>query len=784
MALQAKGRVRASLPEPKPVEWLFGETGTKYAEFKVLGFDFLDPENIPSSQDLDDWNKRIANLVQEDIDGMFRGDRHYYMNSLRNSYDFNQKRQYVEIGTSLREYYGIRGNRFIISEGTGQEFELPSAVDNRFRKYQPAKNFKFIASEEMGDFAKVMSYEYLDSQDFHIMAPVYSPEVTVTDGFNGDIFDFHVFDNGDRIVVGNFTTYTHNGVEVAANRIIKLKANNTVDQSFTRLNFSDKIRGIKVLASGKIYVYGDFYDNGQYSVDTGEYSVTPHRLARLNADGTLDETFVSLTYTDPAYLTTVLSDVVYKIAVQEDGKIIVLTAAERVDNNPIRPDTNGYGSVLRFNEDGSVDQTFSCDQSIFIEGMPQFLKPNIEILQDGKILLLNGPSLIRLNSDGSVDTAWTAVAPEFQTSLSGFKVLSDSSILVMGDSNMLVGTPQYLENRKYLVKLNSDGSINESFNPPFVSAIPYNSGLIDEINFLQNGEIVVSGFQFIILINSSLATTGIVILNSDFTIKTDIDFLHIVHNIIKIKNVGEKIIVAMTGGNILKWDTHNLNGLSVESIGFNPFVLLSIDPTVTRQAEIIDPIYFQFQDDLQAQSTNGPLIDYMNNLVNPSAEVVQAFEDWKIRFERLYTSEEYYRNIWSDSSMSRLFDTRFQAGGIEWSSETLFHYPKGSTPIDVVGGNDIKIVSYVKYDNQLKLKTGNPGEIIFSEESGEWLAWHPMKQKWSSELYLRFFEFIHTRNNSHIYSKINYLKDLSYGHGPATWAAYHLIKRAVDHAGL
>jgi uncharacterized delta-60 repeat protein/uncharacterized repeat protein (TIGR01451 family) len=122
-----------------------------------------------------------------------------------------------------------------------------------------------------------------------------------------------------------------------------------------------------------------------------------NRVARLNSNGTLDQTF------DPGGGP---NEVVYAVAVQPDLKVLIGGAFTEVDQLP-------RNAIARFNPDGSVDETFNVgsgfDDSVFNIAVD----PNGLPMVGGVFTEFNGTrriGLARLNADGSLDTRFMDTA--------------------------------------------------------------------------------------------------------------------------------------------------------------------------------------------------------------------------------------------------------------------------------------------------------------------------------------------------------------------------------------
>lgn len=140
----------------------------------------------------------------------------------------------------------------------------------------------------------------------------------------------YVLPNNKILVGGNFSSA--NGAPI--NRISRLNANGSIDTSFNPgLGASGPVECISVQADGKILIGGSFTSvNGQ----------SHPRIARLNANGSLDNTFnAGLGF----------NSTVRGIAIQTNGKIIVTGGFSQF---------NGQSAsfIVRLNPDGTSDTTF------------------------------------------------------------------------------------------------------------------------------------------------------------------------------------------------------------------------------------------------------------------------------------------------------------------------------------------------------------------------------------------------------------------------------------------
>jgi uncharacterized delta-60 repeat protein len=207
-------------------------------------------------------------------------------------------------------------------------------------------------------------------------------------------------------------------------------------------------------------------------------------LVRLNADGSLDTTWATRGFDNN----------VYAIAVQTDDKIIVggiFTTYS--DSNSGIVSRKG---VARLNPDGTLDSAFNPNV-----GGPSVVSINaISIQADGKILLggwfttINGQSrnnLVRLNSDGSIDNTFTNDTGA-SSAVSTLAVQSDGEILVGGPFIFINGTYA-----PYLARLTPAGALDTGFSTPqFVE-------ITCSIALQGDGRILVSEGRNIVRLNSN-----------------------------------------------------------------------------------------------------------------------------------------------------------------------------------------------------------------------------------------------------------------------------------------
>ncbi|UPQ79012.1 T9SS type A sorting domain-containing protein [Flavobacterium azooxidireducens] len=157
------------------------------------------------------------------------------------------------------------------------------------------------------------------------------------------------------------------------------------------LNFNPIIKSIKIQSDNKIIL------GGGNSVN----QIADYLLIRLNANGTLDNTFGNNGISQIGLTNTY--EMISSIEVLNDGKIIAIGLTEENYGNDYQ------AVILKFNTVGLLDPTFNGNGKFFTEKAVDFnTNGDIKVQNDGKILstfesLYDNFILYRLNSNGTLD---------------------------------------------------------------------------------------------------------------------------------------------------------------------------------------------------------------------------------------------------------------------------------------------------------------------------------------------------------------------------------------------
>ena len=320
-------------------------------------------------------------------------------------------------------------------------------------------------------------------------------------GANSSVRAVALQPDGKILLGGDFTTLGGGGIgHTARSRLGRLNPDGTLENSFNP-GANSTVQALAVQADGKIVAGGSFTTLGNGG------TTARNRLGRLNADGTVDTGFV------PGANRPVLA-----LELQPDGKILVGGSFSALTGT-------GSGStprnrIGRLNPDGTVDTGFDPGANRPVRVLA--VQANGKILVGGDFTTLGGGGtgtisrkrLGRLNPDGTLDASFN---PGADQSVRGLAVQVDGKILVAGDFTTLRSGGVTMV-RNHLGRLNSDGTLDTSFNPGA-------NGLVEELAVQADGRILVAG-DFTTLGGGGTGTTvrnKVGRLNPDGTLDTSFD---------------------------------------------------------------------------------------------------------------------------------------------------------------------------------------------------------------------------------------------------------------------
>ena len=285
-------------------------------------------------------------------------------------------------------------------------------------------NFSAVDGQARGNLARL-------SADGNVEGPA---TFNIGAGANADVFALAVQPDGKIVLGGAFTNV--NGQ--TKNRIARLNGNGSVDSSFSAgLSCNAEVQGTVVQSNGSILLVGAF---------TTVNDASHNRIARVTSSGVLEI---------PASFDTGTgaNGIIFAVAVQPDGRIVIGGEFTSLNGQP-------RNSVARLGANGSVESTATFSPGTGANGVVY----GLAVQADGKIVIagdfmsVNGQPrgrIARLGADGSVeDTATFNTGTGADGLVFCVALQADGKILLGGDFSSIDGQP-----RNGVARLNADGSL-------------------------------------------------------------------------------------------------------------------------------------------------------------------------------------------------------------------------------------------------------------------------------------------------------------------------------------
>jgi uncharacterized delta-60 repeat protein/uncharacterized repeat protein (TIGR01451 family) len=314
--------------------------------------------------------------------------------------------------------------------------------------------------------------------------------------FNGVVNAIGLQPNGAIVAGGAFTVAN----SVTRNRLARLNADGTLDFTFAYLpgQADDTVRALALQSDGRVLIGGDFlsYDG-----------INRSHFARVNLDGTLDWQFdpgSGLDHTAYAVVETFTDTnrTVRKILV--GGSFTLANGAPR-------------HYLAQFNDDGSVDLGLNADNGAGGIDGPVWaiaVQTDQKIIIGGDFVTINGFAhnhIARLNPDGSLDNGFYNTGTGAGDSVRALSVQLDGRILVGGLFTNFNNSAQ-----NHITRLNADGSLDPTFNGRIgADGAVYAIALQPDTRILLGGAFTRYG---------GVTRNGLTRLNPDGSVDTTINF--------------------------------------------------------------------------------------------------------------------------------------------------------------------------------------------------------------------------------------------------------------------
>jgi uncharacterized delta-60 repeat protein len=268
----------------------------------------------------------------------------------------------------------------------------------------------------------------------------YDTSFDIGTGFNNRVIGITIDSSGKIYVGGEFTVY--NGT--TSNRIIRLNTDASIDTSFDIANgFNGGVTNISFY-DGKLIVSGGFISyNG----------ITANQIIKLNTDGSRDFSFdAGSGFSDG----TDGGTYIFRTLIESTGKIIVVGSFLKFQgiNN---------SRITRLNTDGSLDTSFDSGAGFNNDVWTGLIRPNDKTFFGGAFTsyyfpLLPSLNIIRLVDNGEYDTSFRTVLNGFNSSVQDIIELPNNNIIVGGFFNSYAN-----RTTNSVLILNEDSSINEDY---------------------------------------------------------------------------------------------------------------------------------------------------------------------------------------------------------------------------------------------------------------------------------------------------------------------------------
>ncbi|HQQ63694.1 MAG TPA: thrombospondin type 3 repeat-containing protein [Pseudomonadales bacterium] len=265
-----------------------------------------------------------------------------------------------------------------------------------------------------------------------------------------------------KIIIGGYFTKINGTLR---NYIARMNSDGSLDTSFdagTAVNAV--VYAVALQKDGRILIGGSF---------TTLNGTAINGIARLNSDGSVDNTFNPGTGVDSA------SSYVRSIVIQPDGKIIIAGQFTSV-NGTVR------NRITRLNSNGSIDSSFNAGSGANAEITTIVQQADGRILIGGVFTVIDGATfnhVARLDNTGARDPGFNP-GTATDGNLSAIAVQNDGKIIIAGSFTAFNGI-----SRNNIARLNSNGSIDNSFNLP-ASAL---NGSVNAVFIQPDSKIIIGG---------------------------------------------------------------------------------------------------------------------------------------------------------------------------------------------------------------------------------------------------------------------------------------------------
>jgi uncharacterized delta-60 repeat protein len=315
----------------------------------------------------------------------------------------------------------------------------------------------------------------------------------------GPLTGLALLSNGQIVVAGSFKAFNDHPRRGMA----RMNADGSLDGSFDpfidQLDAPPGVNGLVVQGDDHMIISGSFFE-----VD----GIVRYGLARLNTDGSLDESF------DPSVDSS--SDTYRVLRLQADGRCIAYRQFADADGT-------SHQVIVRVNKDGSLDPAFNLELVPNQNGRLQVLDTAFQ--PDGKLLVAGDlaaaannalQAVIRADASGTADSSFSPqleAAEGVDAQVMALAVQPDGKVVVGGGFTRVNGVPH-----TQIARLNRDGSLDSSFAPEIESDVP--QSVVSALALQDDGKILLGGVFTAV---NGVTRNGIARLNSDGSLDSSFD---------------------------------------------------------------------------------------------------------------------------------------------------------------------------------------------------------------------------------------------------------------------
>ena len=319
---------------------------------------------------------------------------------------------------------------------------------------------------------------------------------------NGVIISMALQSDGKILISGSFTLI--NGQ--ARNRIARLNADGTLDEDFAIVNVDATVFAIAIDTDDRILLAGDFTEINSTPPDGVEGdSVLRNGIARLEMNGALDDTF------DPNVTGRTISGFSFNIralALQADGRILIGGFINAVGSTSIN-------NLARLSSDGILDGSFNPNPDNNVNSI--VVTPDNQILIGGtfnNIGTIERDDIARLDLNGDLDIGFTPPNIllsniDINSDINSVALQTDGKVIIIGVFNTINGIQV-----EGLARLQTNGNLDTDFTPPDLNNLFNFPPILNTVALQRDDKILLGGF-FSREDESGLVNNNLIRLNTD-----------------------------------------------------------------------------------------------------------------------------------------------------------------------------------------------------------------------------------------------------------------------------